>query len=37
MSFVYINKAFVKSLIFNLKSVSGHILYAQIRTVRWLI
>jgi hypothetical protein len=37
ISFVYLNKSFVKNLNSNLKSVSGHILYAQIRTIRWLI
>jgi hypothetical protein len=37
ISFVYLNKSFVKNLNSNLKSASGHILYAQIRTIRWLI
>jgi hypothetical protein len=37
ISFVYLNKSFVKKLNSNQKSVSGHILYAQIRTIRWLI
>jgi hypothetical protein len=27
----------VKNINFNLKSAGGHILYAQIRTIRWLI
>jgi hypothetical protein len=35
-SFVYLNKSFVKNLNSNLKSASGHNLYAQIRTIRWL-
>jgi hypothetical protein len=30
-------KHVVKNMNFNLKSVSGHILYARIRTFRWLI
>jgi hypothetical protein len=37
ISFVYLNKSFVKNLNSNLKSASDHILYAQIRTIRWLI
>jgi hypothetical protein len=33
---VFKTKAFVKNLNFKLKCASGHILYAQLRTLRWL-
>jgi hypothetical protein len=33
---VFKQKLFAKNFNSNLKSASGHILYAQIRTIRWL-
>jgi hypothetical protein len=34
--YIFKTKAFVENLNFKLRCASGHILYAQLRTFRWL-